>query len=206
MLAKLLLNHSKNSKGAILIRLLVLGGLTGLAASIASSSAYSQQSQTGQLEGRRYIGIINSAQIRYYQKNRRFADSLGQLNTEIPAQTNFFTYSVSRSKVPGIEQAAAVSASAKPLPNKPHLKRVSGETVVLPGKETISNSQRMLRLMPTCSNSLGDCYTTIRCEAILPAAQEKESDYFGVTSRIDMERGLVSRFCREGHQELKEHQ
>jgi type II secretory pathway pseudopilin PulG len=188
MLAKLLLNPSRNSKGAILIRLLVLGGLTSLAASIASSSAYSQQSQTGQLEGRRYIGIINSAQIRYYQKNRRFADSLGQLNTEIPAQTNFFTYSVSHSKVPGIEQAAAVGASAKPLPNKPHLKRLSGATVVLPGKETMFT------------------FTTIRCEAILPAAQERKSNYFGVVIGSNMGRGSVSTSCLEGHQELKEHQ
>jgi hypothetical protein len=124
-LAKLLLNQSTHSKRIIVIKLLFFAGLSGLTDIITASSAYSHQSlSAGQLEARRYIGVITSTQIKYYQKNHHFADSLEQLNTGIPARTKFYTYTVIPSKVPGVDGATAVNVSAAPLPSRPNLKKV----------------------------------------------------------------------------------
>lgn len=184
-LAKLLFNQSTQSKGTIVIRLLFLAGLIGLADTIASSSAYSQQSlAAGQLEARRYTGIINSAQKKYYQKNHHFADSLEQLNTGIPARTKSYTYQVSPSKVPGVDQAAAVAIRTDPLPNKPYLKKISGVTMALPKNKTMFT------------------FITKRCEANLSLAQGgSNSNMFGVVVSVSFD-DSASLYCNKGYHDL----
>ncbi|HEY9604998.1 MAG TPA: type IV pilin-like G/H family protein [Allocoleopsis sp.] len=175
MLVKLLLNQSTKSNGAILIKWLVLGGLSSLAASIASSSAYSQQSLPGQLEARKYIGIINYAQAKYYQTNHNFAYQLGQLNTGIPAQTNYYSYSISSSKSP------LVTEQAIPLGNRHDLKAVIGGVAVF-------------------TNAVGnETLITKRCLATLPPAQGGPK---GVENMV-LSYPAAALSCPNGYQELK---
>ncbi len=125
MLDKLLLNQSTKSNGAMLVRLLVLGGLSSLAASIASSSAYSQQNLPGQLEARKYIGMINNAQKDYFEGNHYFALKLGQLNIGIPSKTFYYTYVIAPTKGSNYKEQV-VTHQARPLPNRSYVKAVIG--------------------------------------------------------------------------------
>lgn len=186
-LAKLLLTQSTRSNGIIVIKLVLLAGVSGLADIIASTSAYSHQVLTiGQLEARRYTSIINSAQIKYYQKNHHFANSLGQLNTGISEQTSFYTYHISVSKVPMIDPEGAAEVSAVPLTNRPYLKKIDGEAVVLP------------------SNGSKFTFITKRCEAIVPFAQgSSTNNFFGVMQASNSSDKSVSLSCIKGFRELK---
>jgi type II secretory pathway pseudopilin PulG len=177
-LAKLLLSQSTQKEG-MLIRLLVLGGLSGLGASIASSSAYSQQYLVRSFEARRYIGIINYAQKSYYQTNQRFASQLEQLKTGFSGLTNYYTYVVAPTHVPG-STFTAVTAQARPLPNRPYLKAVIGGTLAL----------------PTSSTTL--TLVSKRCEATLPPAQggPNGDEFINVSSAGGLD-------CPKGYQELK---
>lgn len=183
MLAKLFLNQRINNKGAKLVKLLVLGGLSSLAASIASSSAYSQPSLIREFEARRYISIINKAQTKYYQTHQQFATQLGQLNTGIPAQSKYYTYViVPTTQVPA--GAKAVTAQARPLPNRPYLKAVIGGTLAL------QTSSATLTL------------TSTRCEAAKPPAQggpNGEQTLSGPSSS----QGIL--FCPQGYRDLDYH-
>ncbi len=178
MLDKLLLNQSTSSNGAMIVRLLVLGGLSSLAASIASSSAYSQQSLPGQFEARKYVGIINYAQKSYYRTNHRFAYQLGQLNTGIPEQTNYYTYRTDYIKGYYATQKV-VMAWARPLPNRPYIKAVIGGVIALETSSTTS-------------------FTSKRCLATLSPAQggPDGSQFINVSST-----GSLS--CPKGYEQLK---
>jgi hypothetical protein len=178
MLDKLLLNQSTNSHGAMLVRLLVLGGLSSLAASIASSSAYSQQSLPGQFEARKYIGIINYAQKSYYRKNHRFAYQLGQLNTGIPEQTDYYTYVITPTKGYSSTQDV-ITVQARPLPTRPYIKAVIGGVIALKTSSTTS-------------------LTSNRCVATLSPAQggPSGSQFINVTSAGSLR-------CPEGYQQIK---
>ncbi len=150
MLNKLLLNQSTKSNGAMLVRLLVLGGLSSLAASIASSSAYSQQNLPGQLEARKYIGMINNAQKDYFEGNHYFALKLGQLNIGIPSKTFYYTYVIAPTKGSSYKEHV-VTHQARPLPNRSYVKAVIGGVL---GRVTTTNSGLASAYSITCVANL----------------------------------------------------
>lgn len=185
MLVKIFLNQGINSKGVMLIRLLVLGGLSSLTASIVSSSAYSQQPLIRELEARRYISLINNAQAKYYLTHQQFATQLGQLNTGIPAQTKYYTYVIVPTQaIPA--GAKAVTAQARPLPNRPYLKAVIGGTLAL------QTSSTTLTLNST------------RCEAAKPPAQGGANGNQTLNYYSSFQ-GKEILFCPQGYRDLDHH-
>jgi hypothetical protein len=124
-LSNLLLNHSKQDKWLVLIRLLAVGGISGTLLISPSASAYNQKPLGSEDEARRYINLMLSGQRSYYNKHGKFAYVLADLNSvlriQIPRKTQHYQYRVAKPY-----SSLSVTNQARPLPSRQDLPAVIG--------------------------------------------------------------------------------
>jgi hypothetical protein len=129
-LSNLLLNHSKQDKWLVLIRLLAVGGISGTLLISPSASPYKQKPLGSEDEARRYIKLMNYGQRSYYNKHGKFAYVLADLNTVLPIQIHRKTQHYQYRVYPSFS-FWLVTNQARPLPSRQDLPAVIGGVNIL---------------------------------------------------------------------------
>jgi hypothetical protein len=122
-LSNLFLNHSKQDKWLVLIKLLAVGGISGTLLISTLASAYKQKPLGSEDEALSNIDLMNKGQELYFKKYSKYAYSLATLNTvlvkKIPPETQYYQYKIAK-------RSGVATNQARPLSSRPNLKAVIG--------------------------------------------------------------------------------
>ena len=80
-------------RGFTLLELIMVIVIIGILASLAAPTYFKTVERARIAEARKMLGMIRSAQLRYYAEQAKFTSSLNDLDMEVPVQGKFFTFS-----------------------------------------------------------------------------------------------------------------
>ncbi|MBW4551314.1 MAG: prepilin-type N-terminal cleavage/methylation domain-containing protein [Aphanocapsa sp. GSE-SYN-MK-11-07L] len=89
-----LLSKKKNNEGFTLIELLVVVIIIGILAAIALPSMLNQANKARESGAQSQVGAVNRAQQAYRLENTRFASTITELQVNLPAVSDGYTYTV----------------------------------------------------------------------------------------------------------------
>jgi type IV pilus assembly protein PilA len=89
-----LLSKKKNNEGFTLIELLVVVIIIGILAAIALPSMLNQANKARESGAQSQVGAVNRAQQAYRLENVRFGETITELNINLPAASDGFTYGI----------------------------------------------------------------------------------------------------------------
>ncbi len=83
----------QKERGFTLLELIMVIVIIAILASLAAPTYFKTVERARIAEARKILGMIRSAQLRYYAEQAKFTNSLSDLDIEVPASGKFFTFS-----------------------------------------------------------------------------------------------------------------
>ena len=83
-----------NRQGFTLLELIMVIVIIAILASLAAPTYFKTVERSRISEARKILGMIRSAQLRYYAEHATFTGSLNDLDIEVPTNGKFFNFTV----------------------------------------------------------------------------------------------------------------